>query len=166
MYLLKTSEHDPSGKQHAPVGRSAHVSVPTQREPQSTPTYPFGETYDRWQRQRANYIVTDDDAIVGLVTLNRETLSEWPEYAGLGPVTMLRGLATHPDHSGTGVGSMAVQEVIRLAADRHVFLDCISGRLPEFYRSLGFEAIARQMLTDRDGDRYDVTLMQIQLDYP
>ena len=120
------------------------------------------DTYRRWQAEQANYAVTDSDEIIGLLTLRREPLVDWPDFLQLGPVWMLRALATHPDHGGEGVGVWAVPEAIKLCgAGELIYLDCVTEFLPGYYGQLGFKPIARQ---DRrysaDNETYDITLMR------
>lgn len=123
------------------------------------------DAYRRWQAEQANYIVTEDQQIVGLATLRRERLSDWPEFVELGPVWMLRGLATHPDRRGQGVGAFAVARALEQPDPNElVYLDCISQFLPGYYAQLGFERLARQQLTHADGESFDVTLMRYQRD--
>lgn len=118
-------------------------------------------TYESWQVDGVNYVVMEQDTIVGLVTLRKESLDDWPDVSEPAPVWMLRALATHPDSSGRGVGAFAVQQAVELLDDRAtVYLDCVSGFLPDYYQSLGFEPVARRDYRDDDGDIYDITLMR------
>lgn len=117
------------------------------------------ETYQKWQADNANFSVTEDDQIVGLATLSREPLDEWPGYAELGPQRMIRALATHPDHQGKKIGPFAVAEALRRCRPEAVYLDCVSEFLPQYYAQLGFYSIARQQRTYDDGE-YDITLMR------
>lgn len=125
------------------------------------------EDYQQWQSEGANYIVLSgsetesksDAKIAGLVTLRREPLSDWPELAELGPVWMLRGLATHPRFRHNGVGKLAVNESVRLVSE-NIYLDCVSQFLPEYYGSLGFEVIDQQTKAFDDNEPLDITLMK------
>ena len=56
------------------------------------------EVYGRWQREQGNFAVWAGTRIVGVFTLVREPLAEWPRVSIRGPVLWLRALATHPDH--------------------------------------------------------------------
>lgn len=121
------------------------------------------ETYRQWQSENANYIVTENESIIGLATIRLETLEDWPQFAQLGQVLMLRGLATHLDHRGTGVGAFAVRQSIKSCdQDADVYLDCVSDFLPEYYAQLGFVSIARQQRDYPGSDPYDITLMRFR----
>ena len=118
-------------------------------------------TYRQWQSERANYVVTDNDQIVGLVTLRHELLEEWPDFWSLGSVPMLRALATHPDHRGKSIGGFAIGEAAKLCVEcSAIYLDCISEFLPSYYALLGFVAIAEQRRNYPNDDPYDITLMR------
>lgn len=147
------------------VGRTIESSGRRQRISKTTLV-----TYRTWQTQRANFIVTDDSrgSIIGLVTLCDERLDDWPDFLELGPVAMIRALATHPDHVRTGIGDFA----IRCAIEAHdkkksekqtaIYLDCVSGFLPSYYARLGFVTFAQQ-IREFDGDgALDITLMQLR----
>jgi predicted N-acetyltransferase YhbS len=117
--------------------------------------------YQQWQSEHANHIVTEGNQIVGLVTLRRESLDDWPDYALLGKVLMLRGLATDPEHRHRGVGAFAVRRAVQLGDEREdIYLDCVSNFLPDYYETLGFEKIDRQILSDPIDDGLDITLMR------
>lgn len=118
-------------------------------------------TYESWQAEGANYLVMDQNAIAGLVTLRQELLNDWPDSGEPAPVWMLRALATHPDYTARGVGTFAVRHAIALVDElTPVYLDCVSGFLPDYYQRLGFEPVARRDYQDDDGDTYDITLMR------
>lgn len=118
------------------------------------------ETYEQWHHERANYIVTLENAIVGLVTLRRETLQGWSDVEDCEDAWMLRALATHPDYQGKGIGSFAVRRAVQsLDTNQIVYLDCVSAYLPGFYKRLGFDEISQQPRLF-DGAEYDVTLMR------
>ena len=107
------------------VGR--HLEALGRRQRISQISWP---TYRRWQNENANYVVTRQDQIVGLVTLRREQLDDWPGFRHWGVVWMLRGLATHPDQHGQGIGAFAVRSAIELCASSPLYLDCVSDFLP------------------------------------
>ena len=137
-------------KQHGRKQRIARTSI---------------DTYRSWQSEKANFVVMDGPAIVGLVTLRLEELTEWPGLAGTSAVQTLRALATHPDHRGRGVGALAVRGAIRQCPHgTPIYLDCVSGFLPGYYSQLGFEVVSRQQVTYPDnGETYDVTLMRFSV---
>ncbi len=119
------------------------------------------DTYRNWQAEKANYIVTEDDQIIGLLTCRRELLEHWPDFIDLGPIWMLRAIATHPDHGGKGVGTLAVSEAVkRCGVGEPTYLDCVSEFLPSYYQKLGFEPIGQQVRSYPDGESYDITLMR------
>ena len=126
--------------------------------------------YQSWQDEKANYIVTTNsvldsiqiDPIVGVVTLRQEVLVQWPNQNHLGQVSMLRGLAIHPDYQGQRVGTFAVEQLLKCNPDcRPVFLDCVVSSLPGFYETLGFEAVDRQLLKTADIGALDICLMKL-----
>lgn len=122
---------------------------------------PF-ETYAQWQSEHANFVVTQHDEIIGLVTLRIERLDDWPAHSLLAPVIMLRALATHPGHQGKGVGAFAIRESIkRSGVGNTIFLDCVSDSLPQYYTKFGFTPVDQQVKTYPDGETYDITLMQL-----
>lgn len=118
------------------------------------------ESYLQWQSENANYIVSERNQIIGLVTLRFESLVDWPKFLTLGPVTMLRALATHPEHQGRGVGAFAIHNSIQTSDAQPIFLDCVSDSLPAYYARFGFEAVDRRIKSYPDGDAYDITLMR------
>lgn len=121
------------------------------------------DTYRLWQREHANFVVTDgpDGPIIGLVTLRDEQLDDWPSFVELGPVPMLRGLATHPEYLRQGIGDFAVRKSIETRpTGTTIYLDCVSGFLPSYYGRLGFQPVARQQQGDETEGSYDITLMQ------
>lgn len=116
--------------------------------------------YQQWQTERANYVVTENHQIIGIVTLREEPLDEWPAFQSLGHVYMIRALATHPDHRREGIGAFAIKEVMKLCDDKGaVYLDCVSDFLPTYYAELGFEVIAQQQRRYRNDVSYDIVLM-------
>jgi predicted N-acetyltransferase YhbS len=117
--------------------------------------------YQHWQSEHANFVITERDKIVGLVTLRRESLDDWPAHVRLGKAWMLRGLATHPEHRHRGVGAFAVRQAVHWVNQREdIYLDCVSDFLPDYYEALGFEKIDRQILLDPGNDGLDITLMR------
>lgn len=119
------------------------------------------QNYRQWQTERANYVVTENQQIVGIVTLLEEQLDEWPEFRSLGAVNMMRALVTHPDHRQKGIGRFAVNEVIKRCADKpSVYLDCVNDFLPAYYSQLGFEVVAQQQRRYPNDDSYDIVLMR------
>ena len=132
--------------------RIAHVTLPT---------------YQQWQVERTNYAVMENDQIVGIVTLRKEQLDEWPEFQSLGPVYLIRALATHPDHRGKGIGEFAVTAAIKYCMnDSAVYLDCVDDFLPDYYANLGFEIIARQQRRYSNDDSYSIVLMRKTIQQP
>jgi predicted N-acetyltransferase YhbS len=121
-------------------------------------------SYLQWQSEKANFVVQEAGEIVGLVTLRRESLVDWPAHAERGPVWMLRGLATHPGHRNRGIGALAVRQAVELANSKDVYLDCVSDFLPDYYQQLGFEKIDQQHRSDSDNDSFDITLMRYRCD--
>jgi predicted N-acetyltransferase YhbS len=120
------------------------------------------ESYAKWQSEHANFVVTQANEIIGLVTLRSEHLDDWPDWSGLGPVFMLRALATHPAHQGRGVAAFAIRESIKVLKTRKaIFLDCVSDSLPEYYAKFGFARVGQQVKVYPDGEVYDITLMQL-----
>lgn len=118
------------------------------------------DSYLQWQSEQANFVVTQEDKIIGLVTLRNEQLDDWPDHVR-GPQLMLRALATHPDHQGKGVGGFAIRETIAgPGKGQLIFLDCVSDSLPDYYATFGFVPVARQIKTFEDGESFDITLMQ------
>lgn len=118
------------------------------------------ESYLQWQSEQANYVVSEGRQVIGLITIRQERLEDWPRFLDLGPVTMLRALATHPDFQGRGVGAFAIQQSLRRFNVQPIFLDCVSDTLPSYYARFGFESVDRQQKTYPDGDTYDITLMR------
>jgi predicted N-acetyltransferase YhbS len=120
------------------------------------------ECYSQWQSEHANFVVTEANEIIGLVTVRSELLEDWPDWLSLGPVLMLRALATHPDHQGRGVGALAIRESIqRSGSGQSIFLDCVSDSLPAYYARFGFQPVSQQIKVYPDGEIYDITLMQL-----
>lgn len=119
------------------------------------------ETYQQWQADDTCFILTEDDRIIGLVTLCREVLTTWQDVVGTKPVPMIRALAVHPDHSGRGVGSFVLNHILtRIDPGEWVYLDCVSEFLPDYYAAHGFERLQRREHDDADGVRWDITLMR------
>ena len=119
------------------------------------------EVYRKWQSEKSNFIVTEDDKIVGIVTLRTETLVDWPDQVAIGPIQMIRALATHPEHRGKGIGEFAMREVILQSANGNpVYLDCVSGFLPEYYANLGFSVVQEQIRDYGEEGSFPITLMR------
>lgn len=126
------------------------------------------ETYEQWQAEQANFFVTQTNdvqaEIVGIVTLRYEVLEQWPRFVDLGPVPMIRGLATDPDHRGKGVGTFAMKHVLETCPpNAWVFLDCVSDFLPDYYAELGFQNVDQQVLEFPGDGHYNVTLMRMRI---
>lgn len=117
------------------------------------------ETYRAWQQAGHNFVATDGDRIVGVFTVCREVLRDWPTVAPAHPVPFLRALAIHPEYRGQDVGALAVRSALDMVAPEALYLDCVSGFLPTYYARLGFEIVHRQTREYPDGD-YDITLMR------
>ena len=112
----------------------------------------------------ANYLVTDGTTRVGVFTVVRESLQDWPMIAVTDPVPWLRALATHPDHRGSHVGRVAIRAAIEAARPSpFLYLDCVSGFLPEYYASNGFELVAQQIRSYPDEGSLDITLMRYRI---
>jgi GNAT superfamily N-acetyltransferase len=120
------------------------------------------ETYMKWQENGANYAVFHKSELAGIFSLPWEPLDEWPSFDTGRPVAWLRALATDPAHQGKGVGVFAVQQALSLAdSSKPLFLDCVSGFLPNYYGQLGFETVATQTRQYPDEPHcYDITLMK------
>ena len=119
------------------------------------------EVYGRWQSEQGNFAVWAGARIVGVFTLVRKPLAEWPRVSISGPVLWLRALATHPDHRGREIGRRAVRVAQALATrEAYLYLDCVSAFLPAYYVALGFEPIARQVIETPDLGPLEVTLMR------
>ncbi len=102
-------------------------------------------TYMTWQNDGANHAVLDDGQIVGIFSLPREPLDEWPMIAIEEPVAWLRALAIDPTHHRKGIGALAVTTALQIVGSPEpLYLDCVSDFLPSYYKSLGFETIACQ----------------------
>ncbi len=114
-------------------------------------------TYEELQSAGDNFVVLSGGQIAGVFTVAFQSLPEWPSVTE--KVFFLRALATKPDFRGKEVGATAVRFATTMNAPTPVYLDCVSGFLPEYYQRLGFERVDRQLLTCDDGD-YDVTLMK------
>ncbi len=123
------------------------------------------ETYQGWQLENANYAISNDKQIVGVVSIRSEVLQDWPNRKGLGKVSVMRGLATDPDFQGLGIGKFAINCAIELCSitDSTLYLDCVSDSLPRYYEGHGFRAIDQQVRTYEDGETYDITLMSHSL---
>jgi GNAT superfamily N-acetyltransferase len=120
------------------------------------------DTYMMWQEDDANYVVLDRVEIVGVFSLPRERLNDWPMADIEEPVVWLRALATDPAHQKKGVGAFAVKEALKLVASPEpLYLDCVSDFLPGYYESLGFETIASQARRYAGEDQpFDITLLR------
>lgn len=118
------------------------------------------ETYLRWQACGGNWGLFDEDDLVAIFTVIREPLHDWPDVTAGGTVPWLRALAVDPDRRGDGLGTRAVLAALELAGtDEHLYLDCVSDFLPDYYARQGFEHVARQVRRYPDGT-YDITLMR------
>ena len=120
------------------------------------------ETYMMWQKRGANYAVLDDGLILGVFSLPREPLYEWPKVAIKEPVAWLRALATDPDHHRKGIGTFAVAKALQtVGPPEPLYLDCVSDFLPSYYESLGFETVACQTRTYPEEEHpLDMTLLR------
>lgn len=133
-------------QQHGRQQRVANITLPV---------------YRQWQTKRANYAVTENQQVVGIVTLLEELLVEWPEFRSLGAVSMIRALVTHPNHRRKGIGIFALNEAIKQAGEeRNVYLDCVNDFLPAYYSQLGFEVVAQQKRYYSNDHSYDIVLMR------
>ncbi len=129
------------------------------------------ESYAHWQAEKANFVVTHNERIAGLVTCRYEHLQDWPDVEDKPPVLMIRALATDPEYQRTGVGRYAMSQVLSwIASANHalattdtgipVYLDCVSETLPGFYAKFKFLTVGRQLKTFDDGETFDLTLMR------
>ena len=123
------------------------------------------ETYAQWQSERSNFGISESGRLVGVVTLRKEQLLDWPEYLSKGEVWMLRALATHPDFRHRGIGEFAIANVKKMVAvGDSIFLDCVNEFLPTYYQSHGFEVIATRYVTfgKRELQKREICLMVFQ----
>jgi len=120
------------------------------------------DTYMLWQNSGVNYVVVDDLEIAGIFSLPYEPLTEWRTTLDIEePVAWLRALATDPAHRRKGIGALAVSHALEVRSPAAIYLDCVSGFLPSYYGSLGFEVIGTQTRQYPDEDHiYDITLMK------
>lgn len=119
------------------------------------------DTYMMWQENDSNYVVLDRAEILGVFTLARQRLDEWPMIDIEEPVVWLRALATDPAHQKKGVGAFAVKKALELVSPEPLYLDCVSGFLPGYYQSLGFETITSQTRRyEGEYHPFDITLLR------
>ncbi len=117
------------------------------------------ETYEHWQERGENFVVLDEETVVGVFSLCRQNMEDWPDATPDEPVLCLRALTTHPAHRGRQIGSTAIQHALRLCGTERLYLDCVVGFLPDYYAAHGFEQVGRQVLEHPEAD-YDVILMR------
>ena len=113
------------------------------------------QTYLNWQADNANFQVKFAERIVGVFSLPTEPLKDWPEISVDGPVLWLRALATDPEFRRQNVGSEAIQYAIKVAKQRPLFLDCVSGFLPSYYSQQGFK-----LLRQKEVDGFEINLFK------
>lgn len=120
------------------------------------------QTYQSWQRCGVNFAVLDANEIAGIFSLPREKMIVWPMLGITQPVVWLRALATDPSFRGQGIGEFAIQSAVELNPhDEPLYLDCVSGFLPTYYRRHGFKTIAQQTRSyPNDPVPFDITLMR------
>ena len=120
------------------------------------------DTYTAWQKKDVNYAVLDGVAIAGVFSLPREPLDEWPGVESQETVAWLRALATDPAHQRKGVGAFAVRSALGIVSPPEpLYVDCVSGFLPGYYESLGFNTIARQTRYYLGEEQpFDITLLR------
>lgn len=116
-------------------------------------------TWLDWQRSGANFAVYRESDPVGVFSLPRAAVCDWPGYDDR-PVCWLRALATHPRWRGKGIGTMAVRAALaRTRPGQVLYLDCVSGFLPGYYGRFGFQVLDRQPLPVPGEPPLDITLM-------
>ncbi len=119
------------------------------------------ETYRRWQNTGSNYVVVRGDQFVGTFSLVSEPLSDWPQLEMTGNVIWLRALATDPDFRGQGVGKYAIQSALQIIGNENpLYLDCVSGFLPNYYMNHGFELIAEQTIEWHESGQMQISLLR------
>lgn len=117
--------------------------------------------YESWQAQAGNFGIFEADHLVGIYTLVKEPLSNWPQTSIEGDVLWLRALATHPDHRGKQIGAFGIQTALdTLNAGEELYLDCVSDFLPDYYAKQGFSLVAERTLIDEAGETWEITLMK------
>jgi predicted N-acetyltransferase YhbS len=107
------------------------------------------ETYQKRQENGQNFGLFVDGRLAVVLSLLTLTRTVWSDIIGEKPAIWLSTLATGRDFHGRRLGRGAVMRAVELVKQqgaRELYLDCLFGDcgvLPNYYRSLGFEQIAR-----------------------
>lgn len=131
-------------------------------------TVPFPrQTYREWQDEGANYGLMRYGELAAVVSIRRSTPPYWIDRLGREDLWWLSKLAVAPAFRGQGLGRIAVETSKRTLSDDavpEVYTDVVYGNnfLPEYYQSLGFEALCRQNTAMRTG-LFDMVLLKSQL---
>lgn len=127
------------------------------------------DVYRQRHERGQNYGLLIDDELAAVVSLLTDRPIYWDEYLPETAFAWLSTLASSRRYKGYGLGPVTLTEAeASLARDGigAVYLDCLygAGHLPQFYESVGYEQVARKVITFLHGD-YDSVLMCKSLAY-
>lgn len=123
--------------------------------------------YEQRHAQGENYGLFVDGELAAVVSLLTERPEYWAEALPESNLRWLATLASARKFSGQKLGELAMSEAENFMAQEGVpelYLDCVygSGKLPQFYASLGYKEVARKDLVFEWGT-FDSVLMTKRL---
>lgn len=117
--------------------------------------------YDKRQQRQENYGCFVGRQLAVVLSITREHVHAWSHQTGDGESWWLASVAVAPAFHGQGIGRRAVQRALDVAHGAGagtVRLGCISGFMPKYYESLGFQQVDRKTLNYPFGS-FDMVLM-------
>ena len=120
---------------------------------QWTVPYPM-QLYAEAQGRGENFGLFDDSVLLAIVTIWHGEAQNWKDETGRAVWWMSR-LAVSDRHRGQGFGRVLTERAfahLRQQSATDAWLDCVQGRLPGYYASLGFERMAQKIVAYPRGE--------------
>lgn len=128
------------------------------------------EYYEKRHDRGENYGLFVDGELAAVVSLLAERPDYWADVLPEGNFRWLATLAAGRKYSGQKLGELAMSEAEHFLAQEgiaEIYLDCVynTGKLPQFYASLGYREVLRKDHVFQWGT-FDSVLMTKRLNAP
>lgn len=124
------------------------------------------EEFEKRTSAGANYGWFEGQNLVAVAALSRFVDDHWTNLIGPEPRWWLGALAVRSSMRGRKIGrqlvALAGNEALAAGATE-LYLDCVTGPLPDYYASLGFERCGGQTVNYRSGNQFPMVLMRSAL---